>query len=213
MRLWDRDGEPSAWSEPAKWTVGLLDPADWQAQWIDGRDPRFLDAAQPGALRRATYGPPDGTSAADVTAAVQTLLASGRTDLTADNTTLGGDPSPGVAKRLHLEYEKAGAAFTFDIPEGGPLRLGGSGTGETNESPRILRKSFSLDDDVIGATLYVTALGLYECRLNGERVGDAVLAPDWTDLRPARALPGLRREPPRAAGRQRALRTRGRRLV
>ena len=31
------------------------------------------------------------------------------------------------------------------------------------------------------ATLYVTALGLYECSLNGQRVGDHVLAPDWTE--------------------------------
>ena len=31
------------------------------------------------------------------------------------------------------------------------------------------------------ARLYVTALGLYEARLNGQRVGDAFLAPGWTD--------------------------------
>ncbi len=31
------------------------------------------------------------------------------------------------------------------------------------------------------ARLYVTALGLYEARLNGQRVGDARLAPGWTD--------------------------------
>jgi alpha-L-rhamnosidase len=33
------------------------------------------------------------------------------------------------------------------------------------------------------ATLYATALGLYECRLNGRRIGDRVLAPEWTDYR------------------------------
>ena len=31
------------------------------------------------------------------------------------------------------------------------------------------------------ARLYITALGLYEARLNGRRVGDAYLAPGWTD--------------------------------
>ena len=35
VRLWDRDGNPSAWSEPARWTVGLLAAKDWQARWID----------------------------------------------------------------------------------------------------------------------------------------------------------------------------------
>ena len=33
-RVWDRAGKPSAWSEPATWTMGLLADADWQAQWV-----------------------------------------------------------------------------------------------------------------------------------------------------------------------------------
>jgi alpha-L-rhamnosidase len=45
VRVWDQKGEPSAWSDPAYWTLGLLDPADWKAEWIglDGtNDPVFL---------------------------------------------------------------------------------------------------------------------------------------------------------------------------
>ena len=34
VRVWDKDGRPSAWSPIAHWTMGLLDPKDWQAQWI-----------------------------------------------------------------------------------------------------------------------------------------------------------------------------------
>jgi alpha-L-rhamnosidase len=35
VRAWDRDGQPSAWSEPAHWTMGLVKPADWNgARWI-----------------------------------------------------------------------------------------------------------------------------------------------------------------------------------
>src|SRR5262245_20075201 len=34
VRVWDRDGEASAWSEPATWTMGLLDPAEWKGAWI-----------------------------------------------------------------------------------------------------------------------------------------------------------------------------------
>ena len=34
VRVWDQDRQPSAWSEPATWTMGLLQPSDWQAQWI-----------------------------------------------------------------------------------------------------------------------------------------------------------------------------------
>ena len=41
VRSWDRDGSPSAWSEPATWTMGLLTPGDWNAKWImAGRDTR-----------------------------------------------------------------------------------------------------------------------------------------------------------------------------
>ena len=34
VRVWDRDGIPSAWSAPASWEMGLLAPQDWQARWI-----------------------------------------------------------------------------------------------------------------------------------------------------------------------------------
>ena len=34
LRIWDKDGKASAWSETAFWTVGLLEPKDWKAKWI-----------------------------------------------------------------------------------------------------------------------------------------------------------------------------------
>ncbi|MGE5132968.1 MAG: family 78 glycoside hydrolase catalytic domain [Gemmatimonadota bacterium] len=44
-----------------------------------------------------------------------------------------------------------------------------------------LRHPFTVAQPVAAARLYITALGLYEARLNGQRVGDAFLAPGWTD--------------------------------
>jgi alpha-L-rhamnosidase len=44
-----------------------------------------------------------------------------------------------------------------------------------------LRRSFQLGKPVASARLHITALGLYEARLNGHRVGDAFLTPGWTD--------------------------------
>ncbi|MGH3400543.1 MAG: family 78 glycoside hydrolase catalytic domain, partial [Streptosporangiaceae bacterium] len=44
-----------------------------------------------------------------------------------------------------------------------------------------LRRSFQVSQPVRAARLYITALGLYEARLNGRRVSDACLAPGWTD--------------------------------
>jgi alpha-L-rhamnosidase len=34
VRVWDKDGKPTAWSKPALWSMGILDPAAWQAKWI-----------------------------------------------------------------------------------------------------------------------------------------------------------------------------------
>ena len=44
-----------------------------------------------------------------------------------------------------------------------------------------LRRGFTVSQPVVSARLYVTARGLYEARLNGQQVGDGVLAPGWTD--------------------------------
>lgn len=35
-RAWDAEGDASPWSEPASWTMGLLDPDDWRGKWIVG---------------------------------------------------------------------------------------------------------------------------------------------------------------------------------
>jgi alpha-L-rhamnosidase len=48
-------------------------------------------------------------------------------------------------------------------------------------APPVFRKSYSPTKPVKQARLYATALGLYEFSINGQRVGDIVLAPDWTD--------------------------------
>lgn len=48
-----------------------------------------------------------------------------------------------------------------------------------NPAPYV-RRSFSLREDICCARLYISALGVYEARINGEVVGDQVLAPGWT---------------------------------
>ncbi|MHC4996369.1 MAG: family 78 glycoside hydrolase catalytic domain, partial [Planctomycetota bacterium] len=46
---------------------------------------------------------------------------------------------------------------------------------------RQYRKEFVTQEKVKRATLYATALGIYEFELNGRRVGDSYFAPGWTD--------------------------------
>jgi alpha-L-rhamnosidase len=52
VRVRDQDGRLSAWSEPARWSTGLLEPGDWQASWI-GTDAVFV--------RRPGWPIPDNT--------------------------------------------------------------------------------------------------------------------------------------------------------
>lgn len=93
VRLWDESDVVSEWSAAAFWETGLLDVANWQAEWItpDWDD----DLSQP-------------------------------------------QPAP------------------------------------------LLRRNFSAAGSLVEARLYATSLGLYELRLNGQRVGEAVLTPGWT---------------------------------
>jgi len=92
VRIWDDQGQVSAWSTPAYWQTGLRSPSDWSAHWI-------------------SHGFPEPT------------------------------------------------------------------TGQT--SP-YLRKNFRTEKKISQATAYVTALGVYEARINGQRVGDAWMTPGWT---------------------------------
>jgi alpha-L-rhamnosidase len=100
IRVWDRDGNASRWSRPACWTMGLLRPDDWQADYIS-----FHDTSPVFTNRQSLFLPP----------------------------------------------------------------------------ARQYRKEFRAAKPVKRATIYATALGVYELYLNGRRVGDAYFAPGWTD--------------------------------
>lgn len=52
---------------------------------------------------------------------------------------------------------------------------------EASPSPApLLRREFQVAAPVKRAMLHSSALGVHEVRINGERVGDSVLAPEWT---------------------------------
>jgi alpha-L-rhamnosidase len=51
---------------------------------------------------------------------------------------------------------------------------------DTTQPSPLLRKTFAAAKTVRSATLFITAHGLYEAQLNGQRVGDAYLTPGWT---------------------------------
>ena len=100
VKVWDKDGKASEWSEPALWSMGLLKPRDWKAEYIS-----FRDRTPVHRFKEPLFLPP----------------------------------------------------------------------------ARQYRKEFTAAREVRRATVYATALGIYELHLNGQRVGDAYFAPGWTD--------------------------------
>jgi alpha-L-rhamnosidase len=51
----------------------------------------------------------------------------------------------------------------------------------------LLRRDFDVQEHFSQARLYITALGVYEAQINGQLVGDHVLAPGWTSY-PSRLI-------------------------
>lgn len=60
VRVWDRKDKPSAWSDAARWSMGLLHPEDWKAKWIEEPDALNFEGCRwmwhpedPEAIRKA----------------------------------------------------------------------------------------------------------------------------------------------------------------
>ncbi|MBA4146624.1 MAG: family 78 glycoside hydrolase catalytic domain [Verrucomicrobia bacterium] len=100
LKVWEKDGKESAWSEPASWSMGLLKPEDWKAEWISYKD-----------------------------------------------------TSPLHTKRDSLFLPPASH----------------------------YRKQFKTKKEIKRATVYGSALGIFELHVNGQRVGDAWFEPGWAD--------------------------------
>ena len=127
----------------------------------------------------ARYEAIDGAGALDVTADLNTRAQAASFTLTVNNTTFGSDPALNHVKRLRMEYTYNGRALVKYLAEAAVLNFPADLA--TPSTLPYLRKSFTLAKPIRQATLYATALGLYELHLNGSRVGDHILAPDWTD--------------------------------
>jgi len=172
---WDREGRAGAWSDVASWEMGLLEPADWTAKWIAPVAPDT--SSVPLTVRHAIYGAIAEGKTADVTAVLAGHVQGNRLKITVNNNSLGVDPADHQPKQLRIQYEYGGQSFEKEVNENQVLEL------PAPPPLPYLRKAFVLKSPVRSARLYVTALGLYEVRLNGQRVGDHILAPDWTDYR------------------------------
>ncbi|MEM1510155.1 MAG: alpha-L-rhamnosidase N-terminal domain-containing protein [Thermofilaceae archaeon] len=46
---------------------------------------------------------------------------------------------------------------------------------------QYIRKEFEIRKKIAEARIYITGLGYYELRVNGEKIGDRILDPPWSD--------------------------------
>lgn len=264
VRVWDRDGRPGNWSQPARFEMGLLQADDWKAQWIEtpmeakesadslsgaqwiwhaeaGVDPG-KDAPAGERFFRFRFTIPAGDTAQRCSF---TITADDRFTLFVNGTETGksgGKDAWRKPKRFDLlknlvpgdnviavaavnEASAAGVCAKLSLHLAGkepwmlstgkkwkssnarpagwntvafddkawqaPVDIAPCGQGvwgafeKASQFPvPMLRAGLTVAaKPVVKARLYATALGLMEFHVNGKRVGDQMLAPEWTDYR------------------------------
>jgi alpha-L-rhamnosidase len=165
---------------------------------IDVTSPRLgwkLKGDQPG-LHQAAYRILAASDPSLLATGKADLWDSGRVESDASVHVVYGGPKPTSRQRIYWQvtvWDGSGASASSEPAwfEMGLLKrsewkakwIGASlrGGPRSMAPAPYLRKSFTLPDDVVSARLYVTALGLHECSLNGRPVSDDVFAPGWTD--------------------------------
>ena len=90
---------------------------------------------------------------------------------------LGGDPAPGEAKTLWVDYEVNGVRKQVELPENHAFD---PYPAITAHPAYYLRREFDATGEIVKARLYASALGIYEFQINGKRVGNDMLAPGYT---------------------------------
>ncbi len=264
VMVWDADDNPSGWSDPALWTMGLLKPADWKARWISlestqkknevsiFKDSQWIwypedDPAQNASVGtryfRTTVTIPAGhrikkailTITADNSFVafvngqqagigdnfkkayaldISKHLGAGKNAIAVAATNVGDNANPaGLIAMARIEFEGEAPLTTFtgtgwktanseaagwkdavfdDSAWSSAKALGAVGIQPWGQlatttlhlpAPRYMRKNFDAKTGaaIRRATVYATALGLYELHINGQKVGDEYFSPGWTD--------------------------------
>ncbi|MCA0938705.1 glycoside hydrolase family 78 protein [Salipiger pacificus] len=92
------------------------------------------------------------------------------------------DPAPIFTGLNPSDWDAQWIARYFVLPAGREVPQDSAYDNRFQARPAdYLRRTFDLPEAPVRAFVYVTALGLYELHLNGQRVGEDVMAPGWTD--------------------------------
>ena len=192
VKAWDQNGAASPWSQTATWSMGLLNEADWQAQWIGHdkavkitptRDAELAGKGHKITITKALYGlKGNPKKQIDIKEKLQAHVDAGNLSLKVTNEFAGKDPAREEKKVLEanwlVEDWKSGSVTAensvCDLTIGRPKQY--------LPAP-YLRKEFTVATGVKRAIVYATAQGVYELSLNGQRVSNDVFMPGWTDYK------------------------------
>lgn len=89
----------------------------------------------------------------------------------------------GDALRTHAAPSGDWQDATFDDGDWQPTIAGKGGSVMAAQSATLLRKAFDVHGEIASARLYATALGMFEPEINGRRLDDTLLRPEFTDYR------------------------------
>jgi hypothetical protein len=114
VRAWDQNGQPTPWSKPAKWSMGLLQESDWKAQWIGldnvgkvtpTREAELADKGHKITIKKALYGVKGNPAKQiDITKKLQAHVDAGHLTVEVTNEFAGQDPAPGEKKMLDAQW-------------------------------------------------------------------------------------------------------------
>ncbi|TWT81525.1 Bacterial alpha-L-rhamnosidase [Planctomycetes bacterium CA13] len=177
IKFWDNQGRESQWSNEAKIEMGLLSNSDWKADWIEVD--RGLTASSNVRILKAEYGSRTGATpkVVDVADKLTRAITNGAMPIRVTNARLGGDPAPQTPKTLWVEYEVNGVKKQAEVPENSTFNPYPPFTAHPGY---YLRRDFNVEQKIVKARLYASALGIYEFQINGKRVGNDLLSPGYT---------------------------------
>ncbi len=266
VRVWDQNGKVSGWSDPAEWTMGILNESDWKARWIGyvpdaqiGAEGRLREILKPDGLswvwlNGSAYGdlPPgkayfrkeidlpagdpvleatflftaddgallfvNGKQAGNehvnwkafTTRRVVESLKPGRNVLAFETRNTGKNPA-GLIGRLGIVLQ---SGRVLNVPIDATWLASESASSDWNTAATLaqdwkpatelvpygeqhwgkiqhfridpapmFRKTFTISKSVRRATIFASALGVYELHLNGKPVDRDVFSPGWTDYK------------------------------
>ncbi len=91
------------------------------------------------------------------------------------------DGNENIARNMRvIASDSVGGTWSPEALVNGRTEPGAGRQGERHAAP-VFRKEFELAAKPVRALLHISALGLCEAEMNGQHVGDRILAPEWTD--------------------------------